>query len=170
MSENFDLQLKYHLHSVAELNKRVQHALLVLPGTKKSEVKTVASHPQALSQCAHYLETQMPHATPLQESDTAGTAKKIAEEKLANWAAICSKGAAKVYGLEVIDEDIQDAKDNVTRFLLYSKVPVDASKVDLPLKASIVFTIGNRAGALHQALAPFAMPRATRTGRVPRDT
>jgi len=156
ISDNYDLQLKYALHSVAEVNKRVQHALLALPGTRKADVKVVASHPQALSQCAHYLETQMKHAEPHAEADTAGSARKIADEKLEGWAAICSKAAAKVYGLAVIDEDIQDAKDNITRFLLYARQPVDASTTDAPLKASLVFTIGNRAGALHQALAPFA--------------
>ena len=157
VADNYDLQLRFKLHAVAEHNKRVSHCLMALPGTKKADVKVVASHYQALAQCAQYVKREMPQATPKQEYDTAGTAEKIRKEKLEGWAALAASIAAKYYDLEILEEDVQDSKNNITRFLLFARTPaVSSLAYPLAFKASVVFATGDRAGALYHAIAPLA--------------
>lgn len=100
----------------------------------------------------------MSHATIKQEFDTAGTAKKIMDENLREWAAIASTSAAEIYGLEILATEVQDSKDNITRFCLFSKKHVKTipREAKYSLKASLVFTIENQAGSLHHAIEPFA--------------
>ena len=100
----------------------------------------------------------MSHSVIKQEFDTAGTAKKIMDENLRDWAAIASTSAAEIYGLEILATEIQDSKDNITRFCLFSKSYVKSipREPTHSLKASLVFTIENQAGSLHHAIEPFA--------------
>lgn len=166
ISDNFDLQLKNSLFSTAEIHLPVRHCLLALKGQRKEDIKTVISHPQALAQCADYLQRELPWAVAKPESDTAGSAQLIAEKHLAGYAAIASATASSVYGLEIVEENIQDASDNYTRFLLYSTQPIDprsAVNDGIKMKCSIVFTILNQPGTLHDAIEPFARHRINLT-------
>merc|ERR1719506_2629462 len=97
------------------------------PGTKKSEVQKVMSHPQALAQCDEYI--RLNGFERVVAYDTAGSAKMIADakEEHIGTAAICSAHAAEIYGLEVIDSDIEDDASNVTRFWLLASRPVNPS-------------------------------------------
>ena len=159
ISDNFDLQLKNSLHSTAEIHFPVRHCLLALPGQTKKDIKIVMSHPQALAQCAEYLHRELPWAKIKPESDTAGSAQLISGQNMMGCACLASKTAADAYGLTVVEEGVQDAKDNFTRFLLYARAPVDATRAvqeGFKVKGSIVFTVGSRAGALHHAIEPFA--------------
>ena len=151
---NYDLLLRFSLHIVAELDFRVEHCLLVLPGVKKSEVNVVTSHPQALAQCDNYIR-----AWGIEREvsfDTAGSAKMIAEKQLINTAAIASDLAAEHYGLQVLERGIEDVKHNYTRFLLLKKQGVSPPRA-IPAKVSIVFSLSNAAGALFKAIACFSM-------------
>jgi prephenate dehydratase len=153
---NFDLLLRYDLHIIGEHEFKVEHFLLALPGTKKEQVKRVLSHPQALAQCDNYLRKFGVIQEPTY--DTAGSAKMIRDQGLTDCAAIASDLAAETYGLEVLEQNIEDHDINFTRFLLLSRNSVSALiPPNLPAKTSIVFVVPNVAGALYKALACFSL-------------
>ncbi len=103
---------------VAEHWAPIAHALLVLEGTERADVREVRSHPQALAQCAASLRTLLPGADLVPVADTAGAARQIAQEKTAGVAAIASRRAADLYGLSVLAEHVESDAANVTRFFL----------------------------------------------------
>jgi arogenate/prephenate dehydratase len=89
--------------------------------------------------------------------DTAGAAKAIAEGQVKGVAAVASRRAAELYGLEVYDEGIQDDKSNVTRFLALSRDPIPPQQTDVPYKTSIAVSLKEEPGALFKALACFSL-------------
>ena len=128
----------------------VVHCLQALPGTKIGDVKVVYSHPQALAQCERYLKDL--GVTVEAVYDTAGGAKLVAEQKLAGAAALASRRAAEVFGLEVLQEAVQDFEFNITRFAIIGGAPpADANKT------TIVFALPSTPGALFKALSVFAL-------------
>ena len=153
---NFDLLLRYDLSIIAEHEFKVEHSLLALPGTNKSDIKRVLSHPQALAQCDNYLTALgvIKEAT----YDTAGSAKMIRDQQLTDCAAIASDIAAETYGLEILDTNIEDHDVNFTRFLLLSRQSVNSLiPPTLAAKTSIVFVLPDSPGALYKALACFSL-------------
>lgn len=150
---NFDLLLEHQLPIVGELEVPVVHHLLALPGRTLSQVKRIYSHPQALAQCDRFLRT-LTGVEITATYDTAGSAKMIADEKLADAAAIASQRAAEVFGLVPLKSAIQDFENNTTRFLVIGRTPLSKEPPD---KTSIVFTLANEPGALFKALAVFAL-------------
>ncbi len=100
----------------------IKHNLIVKPGTKREDIKKIASHDQALKQCKMYLKRVWPEAEIIQWDDTAKAVKDIAEGTLSpDTAAIAAKGAAKMYNMEIMEEGIQDLKFNFTTFLAVTK-------------------------------------------------
>ena len=153
---NYDNLLRFDLHIIAEHEFRVEHTLMALPGTTKSQIKKVMSHPQALAQCDNYLRNMgvAREAT----YDTAGSAKMIKDLNLTDCAAIASDLAAKTFGLEILDSNIEDSDNNFTRFILLGLKPVSAIiPPSMPAKTSIVFVLPNNPGALYKALACFSL-------------
>jgi arogenate/prephenate dehydratase len=129
--------------------------LLANPGVKIENLKSAMSHPQALAQCEHTLtELGIEHREAV--DDTAGAAKFVAEQMLQDTGAIASSLAAKLYGLDVLAENIQDDKDNVTRFMMLAREPI-IPRTDKPFKTSIVFSLEEGPGQLFKALAVFAL-------------
>ena len=113
-------------------------------------MKIVYSHPQALAQCERYLKDL--GVTVEAVYDTAGGAKLVAEQKLAGAAALASRRAAEVFGLEVLQEAVQDYEFNITRFAIIGGAPpADANKT------TIVFALPSTPGALFKALSVFAL-------------
>lgn len=152
---NLDLLLRYpNLHIVGEHDFRVQHCLLALPGTQISDIKIVRSHFMALAQCSGYLSKRK--LVSEVAKDTAGSAMRIRDECLVGSAAIASKRAAAIYGLEILEEGIEDEKENYTRFLVLATV-LNTYRCDAPAKTSITFTLENKPGALFRALSVFAV-------------
>lgn len=156
---NYDLLLKFGLHIVGEYDLRVEHSLLALPGVKKSDIKKVISHPQALAQCAHTIAAMgaKPHA----EYDTAGSAKLLADNLWKDTAAVASDLAAEYYGLAVLQRNIEDDAGNYTRFLLLSKKSdfgLDAN-LRTEFKTSLVFSFvdSNEKRQLYKALSAFSL-------------
>ena len=118
------------------------------------QVRRIYSHPQALAQCDRFLRT-LTGVEVVATYDTAGSAKLIADERLADAAAIASARAAEVFGLTPLRSSIQDYAHNVTRFLVIGQpAAVRASHRD---KTTIVFTLPNEPGALFKALSVFAL-------------
>ena len=151
INETYDLFLKHGLHLVAETVVRVDHCLLALRGTAIDDLVEVISHPQAVAQCEEFLATL--EIDVRAEYDTAGSARKISEERLEKTAAIASRRAAELYGLDVLAESIQTFPENYTRFGVISRAPDPLAE---PNKTSLVFGAGHRAGSLYACLGAFA--------------
>lgn len=147
---NYDLLLDHELPITGEVELDVVHCLQARPGTKLDEVTIVYSHPQALAQCERYLKDL--GVTVEAVYDTAGGAKLVAEQKTPGAAALASRRAAEVFGLEVLQEAVQDFEYNITRFaIIGGSPPQDANKT------TIVFALPSTPGALFKALSVFAL-------------
>lgn len=150
--QNYDLLLRHELHIVGEYFLRVHHCLIALPGVEKAQIRKVISHPQALGQCAAYLRGLGVKAEPVY--DTAGSVKMLKESAAGDTAAIASRRAAEIYGMQILEEGIEDNPENYTRFLVISKARIEPEG---GAKTSIVFTLKNQPGALFKALSVFAL-------------
>jgi prephenate dehydratase len=137
---------------VGEYLLRVRHCLIAVPGVKKEDIKKAISHPQALGQCAGYLRSHGVKAE--QVYDTAGSVKMLKESGERTTAAIASRRAAELYGMQILEEGIEDNAENYTRFLAITKTDV---KPEGEAKTSIVFTLKNQPGSLFKAMSVFAL-------------
>jgi prephenate dehydratase len=153
---NYDLILRHELYIVSEYHLRVQHCLMGLAGANLADIREVYSHPQALAQCERNLSELGVDRIP--SADTAGSARNVREWSDMGKAAIASKRAAKVYGLNILRQNFEDNPSNFTRFLALSLSPfeVDLSENE-DCKTSVVFSLENQPGALFKALSVFAL-------------
>ncbi len=149
---NYDLLLRCDLHIAGEYFLRVRHCLIAFPGIGKKDIRRVISHPQALEQCAAYLRALDVKIEPVY--DTAGSVKMLKESSDQTTAAIASRRAADMYGMQILEEGIEDNMENYTRFLVVQREPVTP---DGEAKTSIVFTLKNQPGTLFKALSVFAL-------------
>lgn len=152
INESYDLLVHHGVKVVAEAIVRISHCLLVPPATSLDEVSVVYSHSQALDQCSEFLDSLEVERVAVH--DTAGAARKVAEEKRPGTAAIASAEAAELYGLVIAASDIEDAADNSTKFAVIAMNPTD--RFGPPEKTSIVFATANIPGALSRCLQEFA--------------
>ena len=150
--QNYDLLLRHDLHIVGEYLLRVRHCLIALPGVDREDIKKAISHPQALGQCAAYLRNL--GIKPETVYDTAGSVKLLKASGDRTTAAIASRRAAELYGMEIIEEGIEDNPENYTRFLAIRKQVI---QLEGDAKTSIVFTLKNQPGSLFKAMSVFAL-------------
>ena len=149
------LIFKYRLNIYAEHFFPINHNLLVLPESKISDIKDVYSHAQALSQSSNFIKKNKFNENV--RADTAGSAKYVSEARDITKGAIASKLSAKIYNLKIIDSNVQDEKENVTRFLIMQK---DIFQPELEKKkyiTSLLFKLKSKAGALYSALGSFTL-------------
>ena len=151
INETYDLLLAYPPNIFAEVILRVSHCLMALPGKKLEDITTIYSHPQAIAQCAEFLSNL--NAEIMSGYDTAGSAKMIKEKGLANCAAIASKRAADIYGLEILALEIETSVNNYTKFAAISKQKAKPAQKN---KTSLVFTTEHKPGSLYRILGIFA--------------
>lgn len=156
--ENYDYLNIYEVKIYGEISLRIEHFLLGiktgLPFSKRIKLlKKVFSHPKALEQCQKFFE-RYPWIEKVSYKDTAGSAKYVSESNDLSLGAIASKESAKIYGLEVIKENIEDNKNNFTRFLIISKK--ENKKLKLLNKGSLIFYLPHIPGSLYKSLRPFA--------------
>ena len=155
--QNHELLRKSNLSIVGEYKMHISHVLAALPGQSITKISEVRSHPMALLQCEQFLR-QHQHLKIVEQNDTAGSAQEIAEKNLYGVGAICGEYAAKLYGLEILEENIQTNKRNSTRFLILAD-PLEAPyliKNDKINKASLVFTLPHTQGSLSKILTIFS--------------
>lgn len=154
---NYDLLLDNSLWIVGEHYLRVQHCLIANAGVESHQVKKVISHPQALAQCDGYLRRKA--LTAEVYYDTAGAVKRLKESGMRDVAAIASRRAAQVYGMQVLDEDIEDNPANYTRFLIIARKSHTSNQggESGSWKTTIVFSLKNEPGSLFKALSVFAL-------------
>ncbi|KAJ1458099.1 hypothetical protein M885DRAFT_514132 [Pelagophyceae sp. CCMP2097] len=154
--KSFDLLLENDVQIHGETLLRKRHALLQLPpkpGAKRVNLETVRSHPNALANCAKYLNANglRSEARP----SAAGCAREIAEQGLAGVGALCSELAAQRYNLEVVVPAVDDVAYDFTRYLVLGKGSLFPAPVLRP-KTSLAFAVIDRPGALSAALTEFA--------------
>lgn len=150
---NYDLLLRHELFIVGEYNLRVAHNLIALPGVRLEEVKRVYSHPQALAQCERSLAA-LGDVEKVATYDTAGSVWMLKDRDLRDGAAIASRRAAEIYGMNVLVSDFEDNSQNYTRFLVLHPEEVIPQS---PAKTTIVFSMGNEPGVLFKCLSVFAL-------------
>ena len=146
---NYALIDEYNINIVGEHYLEISHNLMALKGQSLDDIKEIHSHPMALLQCRDFLK-QNPSIKLVEEKDTANVAKKISNTKIMGIGAIASKLAAKIYDLNLIEEDIQSIKKNQTRFVVLKK---DNSLNELQInKASLKFELKHKRGSLSAIL------------------
>lgn len=151
VTQNFDLLAEYDNCIVGEQIIKIDNTLLGVKGATKEDISIVYSHPQALMQCSDYLEE---HVNWSQKSfvNTAAAAKKVMEDGKKNQAAIANIKTADIYGLEVLEEAIQNNKDNHTRFIIVTSQKIYEHSAG---KVSICFEIPHESGSLYHMLSHF---------------
>jgi len=149
----YDLLAQYDFSLVGEWQVKVEHCLAALPGVGMEEITVVCSHEQGLMQCDRFLDE---HAdwTRIPTLDTAGSARRVSDSGDRTMAAICSRRAARRYGLEILAAPINHNTENYTRFVIVSPVPELREDRDT---ISTVFVLPHQSGSLHEILTVFAV-------------
>ncbi|OLY48353.1 prephenate dehydratase [Bartonella apis] len=144
------------LFIIGEYFLPIHFELMVLPGVKREEIKSVHSHIHALGQCRKIIRDN--HWQAVVSSDTAGAAKFIKQAGDRTQAALAPKLAAKLYGLDIIEENVEDSENNVTRFVVLSREEIRAQKPENGEKVmtSFLFRVRNVPAALYKAMGGFA--------------
>ena len=150
VSANYDLLTEFENYIVAEQIIRIDNCLLGIKGSKVEDIKTVYSHPQALMQCADFLEEK--GWKQISYANTAMAAKMIKEQNDPTQGAIAGARAASVYGLDILQDDINFSDGNSTRFIIVTNRKIfcrDAKKI------SVCFEIPHKSGSLYSIIAHF---------------
>jgi len=144
------------LHIVGEYFMPIHHALMAIgPATEGRTFEAAYSHPQALGQSRHYLRAR--GIVPLSHADTAGAAAYVAERGDPSVAAIAPALAAELYGLQIIERNVEDSADNMTRFVILAREPLaEGALAGKPVMTTFIFEVKNIPAALYKALGGFA--------------
>jgi prephenate dehydratase len=154
--QNYDLLLDGNLFITGEIFLRVAHCLIANHGVQRKDIRRVFSHPQGLAQCGNFLR-KLPRVERVPVSNTAVAVRKIHDAGLLDAAAIASLQAAIDYDMNVLANNIEDNKANITRFLILSKACAPSPQKTKRYKTSVVFSLKNIPGALFRALSVFAL-------------
>jgi len=156
VTHTLDMLVDSDLKIVAQIVMPIQNCLV--SKCRRSQIKKLFSHPQPLAQCRLWVQDNLPQAEIIETSSTTRAAELAAAEK--NSAAIASALAAEKYGLQILEADIQDNVANATRFLVLGRQCSQPTGKD---RTSLLFSITDRVGALHRALACFRRYRINLT-------
>lgn len=145
----YDLMIKHNFSIVRTFRLKIDHDLLVNPGTSLSDIKEIYSHEQAISQCATFLKS-LPNAKVIPVENTAVAARMVAQSHRKDVAALSSHSCAELYCLDCLASSVQDKGNNRTRFICISKNLEIYPGAD---KTSIMMTLPHRPGSLYKVLA-----------------
>jgi len=149
VNEIYDLLLDTDKKISGEIFLKINHCLIALPNSTTTLTK-VLSHPQALAQCKNYIKKKNLDAIPAY--DTAGSVRLIKEKKILDTAAIASKKAAEFYDMKILDQNIEDRRNNFTRFLVLSNQKTTPTKTD---RTSMIFGVEHTPGSLYSVMQEF---------------
>lgn len=152
ITEVYDLIREHNFYILGEKCLKVEHNLMAVEGTEISDIKEVYSHYQGLLQCGKFL-TGMPEMKPIPYFDTAGSAEYVSRLGEKSKACIAGKNAARIYGLNILKENVQSNMNNYTRFIVIGKeleIDRDADKI------SVIISLPHKVGALYGILRYFA--------------
>ena len=153
INEVYDLLLRTKLNIVGEEVFQIKHCLLAVDMVPLSKIRRVLSQWQALAQCSRFL-AQLENCQKEPMVDTAIAVRKVKEDQDLSQAAIASEEAAHIYGLKVLERNITDQPDNLTRFIVVAPGPVEVD-LRIPAKTSLIVATAHEAGALMKALVVF---------------
>ena len=149
------LIFKYRLNIYSEYFQKIEHNLLGHPDAKISDIKTVYSHVQALSQCSKFIKEN--NLNEYVRADTAGSAKMISKNRKKHEAAIASLLSAETYGLKILQKNIENEPGNLTRFLVMGKNIKQPEFSKKKFITSFLFKLKSKPAALYQSLGGFAI-------------
>ncbi len=151
LSDIYDLLSEYDNVIIGEHMVKIEHNLWGLPGSKLCNIKRIYSHKQGLQQCSGFLK-QFPNVKQIEGGSTSGSARFILEENDFTKAAIASKRAGEVFGLQLLQASIQDEDNNTTRFIVISNKKIYTKGAD---RTSICFELPHKSGSLYHMLSHF---------------
>ncbi|AMJ40779.1 bifunctional chorismate mutase/prephenate dehydratase [Anaerotignum propionicum] len=152
VTEVYDLMVRHKFYVVKSLKLHINHALVTKKGIKLSDIKEIISHEQALQQCSEFLKS-LPNVKVTVFENTATAAKYVAECDRTDIAALSSPECAKLYGLDILKEDVQNNANNYTRFICIAKnmeIYAGANKI------SLMLSVEHRPGSLHEMIGKVA--------------
>lgn len=147
----YDLMTKHNFSIVRSARLKVNHNLLTKHGVKKEDIKEIFSHQQAISQCAGYLSTLKGVKVTVVEN-TALAAQMVAQSDRRDVAALSSRFCGELYGLNLLEQNVQDQDNNYTRFICISKNPEIYPGAD---RTSLMMTLPHKPGSLYNVLSKF---------------
>ena len=151
VNQIYDLMMEHNFYIVKSVKMKIDHSLLAMPGVKKEEIREVFSHEQAILQCENYLKN-MPGVKVTVCENTAEAAKRVAQSGRKDVAALASYVCGQLYGLECVEEGIQDNGNNYTRFICISKKMEIYPGAD---KTSFMLVLPHKPGSLYNILSRF---------------
>lgn len=147
----YDLMRKHDFRIVRSVRVKVDHNLLVRPGTKPEDIREIYSHPQAIAQCAAFLQT-LPKVKVIPCENTALAAKMAAESQEPGIAALSSRACSRLYGLDILKSDVQDSGNNYTRFICISR---ELEIYPGANRTSLMVVLPHEPGSLYRLLSRF---------------
>ncbi|SFN69736.1 chorismate mutase [Izhakiella capsodis] len=150
INDVYDLLQNTSLSIVGELTIPINHCVLVTGKTDLKQIKTIYSHPQPFQQCSQFIHRFPEWKTEYSES-TAAAMEKVASINNPHIAALGSEAGGALYGLQVLERNLANQKQNITRFLILARKPVEVTS-QVPAKTTLLMATGQQAGALVEAL------------------